>query len=139
MKFPVYVKIPVSWGDMDAFGHVNNTLYFKYFESARIRYLEQVGIMELMSTRQIGPILAATSCQFKIPITYPNTVRSYAGVDSIGRTSFVLKYKIELLDGELVAEGDSIIVMHNYATGENISVPVEVVAKIEALEEKKLK
>ncbi|MHA2239162.1 MAG: acyl-CoA thioesterase, partial [Candidatus Hodarchaeales archaeon] len=44
-EFPVTVQIPVAWGDMDSFGHVNNTKFFKYFETARIKYFEEIGLV----------------------------------------------------------------------------------------------
>src|SRR5687767_1167703 len=54
----VTVEIPVQWGDMDAFGHVNNTVYFRWFESARIAYFEKIGLNERMRRDRKGPILA---------------------------------------------------------------------------------
>jgi acyl-CoA thioester hydrolase len=49
-SFPVVVEIPVIWGDMDSFQHVNNVIYFRYFESARIQYFEAVGLMDIVET-----------------------------------------------------------------------------------------
>ena len=59
--FPVIVKIPVIWGDMDSFQHVNNVIYFRYFESARIQYFETLGWMDIIEKKAIGTILAYTS------------------------------------------------------------------------------
>jgi acyl-CoA thioester hydrolase len=59
-EFPVQVEIPVAWGDMDAFGHVNNVVYFRYFESARIACFEAVDYMASAAHSGLGPILAAT-------------------------------------------------------------------------------
>ncbi len=56
-EFPVVLAIPVAWGDMDAMGHVNNTVYLRYFESARIAYFERVGFLEEMASSGVGPIL----------------------------------------------------------------------------------
>ena len=58
--FPVIVEFPVAWGEMDALGHVNNIVYFRYFETARIAYFERVKLLELMEKTGIGPILAST-------------------------------------------------------------------------------
>jgi len=71
--FPVVVKIPVIWGDMDSFQHVNNVIYFRYFESARIHYFETLGWMDIMGKRGVGPILGSTSCSYRIPLSYPDT------------------------------------------------------------------
>ena len=66
-EFPVQVRIPVAWGDMDAFNHVNNVVYFKWFESARIAYFEHTESMGVMRAEGIGPILASTSCRYRAP------------------------------------------------------------------------
>ena len=61
-RYPVVITFPVHWGDMDAFRHVNNIHYLKYWESARIRYFERIGIFEELERSHVGPILASTSC-----------------------------------------------------------------------------
>jgi acyl-CoA thioester hydrolase len=53
--YPVIIEIPIAWGDMDAFQHVNNTVYFKHFESARIAYFEKINFLEVMNETDIGP------------------------------------------------------------------------------------
>ena len=70
-EFPVVIEIPVAWGDMDAFQHVNNTVYFRFFESARIAYFEELDLIGLMRETGIGPILAAADCRFKNPPNLP--------------------------------------------------------------------
>ena len=72
--FPVVTKIPVIWGDMDSFKHVNNVIYFRYFESARIQYFETLGWLKIIEKMGIGPILGSTSCRYRIPLTYPDSV-----------------------------------------------------------------
>jgi acyl-CoA thioester hydrolase len=67
-NYPVVIEIPIAWGDMDAFQHVNNIMYFKYFESARISYFEKLDFNEQMKKTGIGPILANTQRKFKIPL-----------------------------------------------------------------------
>src|SRR5512135_2035364 len=80
------MTMPVRWGDMDAMGHVNNTVYFRYMESARIAWFDQLRIRtDPVGT---GPILVAVSCSFRRPVVYPADVevRTYAGQP--GRSSF---------------------------------------------------
>ena len=72
--FPVVIEIPVAWGEMDAFQHVNNVVYFRYFETGRIAYFERTVMRSAMNTTGLGPILATASCKFKFPLTYPDTV-----------------------------------------------------------------
>ena len=58
--FPVEVELPITWGQMDAFKHVNNTEYFRFFETGRIAYFEKMNIEIIMQEQGIGPILATT-------------------------------------------------------------------------------
>ena len=81
--YPVVIEIPVRWGDMDAFNHVNNVMYFQYFESARIAYFDRIQVMGHFKDTGIGPILAATQCRFRFPVTYPDTLDVGARVAEI--------------------------------------------------------
>ena len=71
--WPSRVEIPVAWGDMDAFGHVNNVVYFRWFETGRIHFFGLVGILEAISSLGQGPILAEPQCRFRhqYPVTSP--------------------------------------------------------------------
>ena len=95
--------------------------------------------MKLMEEQNIGPILAATSCKFRAPLIYPCKIEVFAGVKSIGNTSMVMEYKIELEDSTVAAFGDSVIVIHDYNTRQNVPVPKELIKRIEELEERVLK
>lgn len=133
--FPIAIEFPVAWGDMDAFNHVNNTAYFKYFESARIAYFEALGLMETMAETQIGPILAATSCTFKIPLAYPDRVFAATRVPELGTDRFVMAYRvISQRHGKIAAEGEGTIVTLDYATGRKVPIPDALRSRIEALE-----
>ena len=98
-EFPVIIEIPVAWGEMDAFQHVNNIVYFRYFESGRIAYLERTGLMAAMTEHGVGPILASASCKFKFPLTYPDRVLVGVRVGDIGADRFAM------LERQAAAEG----------------------------------
>jgi len=93
-NYPVVIEIPIAWGDMDAFQHVNNIMYFRYFESARIAYFEKLNFIEQMKKTGIGPILANTQCKFKIPLSYTDQVSVGAKVDVIEKDRFLMKYLV---------------------------------------------
>jgi len=114
--FPVRVDIPVAWGEMDAFGHVNNVAYFRYFESARIAYFEAIGYLDLMHATGVGPILAATECRFRLPLEYPDTVTVGARVTEIHEDEFLMRYvAVSRTHGRVAAEGCGRIVSYDYA------------------------
>src|SRR5207249_9943055 len=82
--FPVVIELPVVWGEMDSYRHVNNVVYFRYFESARLEYFRQLGWLEYENETGIGPILAATQARFRKPLTYPDTVSVTARIADLG-------------------------------------------------------
>ena len=61
---PITLQQDLLWSDMDAYQHVNNAVYFRYFEDARMAYFEKIGVNTYMAEHQVGPILAATSADF---------------------------------------------------------------------------
>jgi acyl-CoA thioester hydrolase len=96
---------------MDAMSHVNNIVYFRFFESARIAYFEKMDLMGYMTKTGIGPILATTSCKFKIPLSYPDKVLIGAKVVSIEEDRFVMNYLvISTKHQQVAAKGDGVIV-----------------------------
>jgi acyl-CoA thioester hydrolase len=129
--YPVVIKFPVAWGEMDAMKHVNNIVYFRYFESARIAYFEKMNLIGYMKETGIGPILATTSCKFKIPLSYPDQVLIGAKVVSIEQDRFVMNYLVVSKKHQKVAaEGDGVIVTFNYREGKKTTIPEVVRQRI---------
>ena len=134
--WPVIITLPVAWGEMDAFGHVNNIVFFRYFESARIAYLDAIGFRGAAGTGGVGPILASTHCRFRRPLAYPDTVRVGARSTDVGADRFTMAYVIvsETL-GETAAEGGGVIVAYDYASGRKTMLPGDVRMRIADLEQ----
>lgn len=131
--FPVQLEIPVAWGEMDAFGHVNNTVYFRYFESARIEYFRRLGLKQ--SNDGTGPILASTRCDFLYPLTHPDTVVAETGITRVGRSSFIMAYRVRSLTLDRdVARGEGVIVYYHYGQGRSEPLPEDLRQAIAALE-----
>lgn len=133
--FPVTLKLPVQWGDMDAYGHVNNTIFFRFFESARMAYFERCGFIQSHIDDRIGAILHSTSCRFRKPLFYPDTVEIGARVTLFETDRFTMEYLIVSTgSNEVVAEGSGIIVSFDYKEGKKTAVPEIVRQKVEELE-----
>jgi acyl-CoA thioester hydrolase len=129
--FPVKVEIPVAWGDMDAMGHVNNTVYFRYFETARIRCFGKLGLRSIESSGGVGPILHSASCRFRIPLTHPDTVTVGARIGDISDDRFVMLYRAVSHDhGAVAADGESLIVTFSYSTATKEQVPDALRARL---------
>jgi len=119
--YPVTLDIRVRWGEMDAFQHLNNTVYIRYFEDIRIAYFERTGVI---STVPIGPILAATSCRFRAPVTFPDTCTVGARVNVVTDDGFGMEYAIYSHKLQtLAATGDARIVSFNYDTNKKAPLP----------------
>lgn len=136
--FPVVVERPLSWGQMDAFQHLNNVQYFRMFEDARIAYFETMGIYDAGDPEPmsgIGPILGETSCKFIAPVTYPDRLFIGARTANIAEDRFFQKYAIfsDQLQ-RIAAVGDSTVVTFDYDTGKKTDVPDSWRRAIEELE-----
>ena len=133
--YPVIVELPVEWGDMDAFGHVNNVTFYRYFENSRITYLEKIGLWEHMKMYSVGPILASSRCQYKAPLTYPDTVSVGSRVTVIEEDRFLMEHIIYSHKLErLSAEGDGTIVIFDYKKGKKAPIPEDIRKNIDQLE-----
>ena len=134
--FKVQVNLPVQWGDMDAFGHVNNTVYFKYFETARLAYFNAVGVMKDMQSKQIGPILAETSCQFKRALVFPDQIVVGANVIESHEYGFLMQYGVYSEQQQTVTSlGNGRIVMVDYQTGKKVKPSAELKQQIEQMKQ----
>jgi len=134
-RCPIVIETPVAWGQMDAFHHLNNTAYFRFFESARIAYFERLDLLTFMDATGVGPILASTNCRFKIPLTYPDTVSIGSRVSEMQNDRFTMEYYVVSHKHQRVAaEGTGLIVCFNYTENKKTPVPEEIKRRIEALE-----
>lgn len=135
--YPIVVELPVVWGDMDAFQHVNNVVYFRYFESARIAYSEKLGLHTYREQTGIGPILGSVNCKFRLPLTYPDTVSVGARVIDIAEDRFTMRHAVmSRRHGKIAAEGDGVIVIYDYRGGKKTAMPDEIKKRILAIEKR---
>lgn len=125
------IEIPVAWGDMDAFGHVNNVVYLRWFESGRIAFFEQVAIDHHDVTAGCAPILARTSCNFMRPLKYPDTVTVQTTIARVGGKSFTMAYRIHSQRlGAVAAEGDGVVVWYDYTAEASAPIPEPLRARL---------
>jgi len=134
--FPVVVDIPVQWGEMDAYGHVNNTVFFRYFETARIAYLERCGFLASYQADRVGAILRSTECRFRHALFYPDTVHIGARATAVGSDRFTLEYRVVSdAQGVVAADGMSVVVSFDYEQRTKTQLPEAVREGIAQLEQ----
>ena len=115
--------LPVRWGDMDALGHVNNTVYFRYAEQVRVDWLVSLDYALNVAANE-GVVIINASCTFFKPITFPATVEVRLLIGKPGRSSLPTFYEMRCLGDEtLYAEGASKLVWWNPHTGKSMPLP----------------
>ena len=136
-EHPVVIEIPVLWGELDAYGHVNNTVYFKYFESVRMAYLQECGVLESYDRDRTGIILYSTECRFRAALHHPDSVLVGARTEQIQADRFVMGYSVVSRAAERVAaEGRATLVWFDYNKRTKIPLPESVQNAIGQLEGK---
>ncbi len=131
----VTMNIPVAWGEMDAMGHVNNIIYFRYFESIRIEYFNRLGLTEYTKRTGIGIILASTECRFKMPLQYPDSVIVGSKILTLEDDRFIMGYEVFSIKAKrLAADGEGVVVTYDYRNNTKVSIPEELRMKIATLE-----
>ena len=121
-NWPIKTEIPVLWGDVDSFGHVNNIIYLKWCETSRVELFRKMYDVKTLDTENIqlgsgvGPILANFNCNYRIPIKYPDVIYTKTRISHIGNTSYGIEHKMysKNNDENIVFDGSSVIVMVNY-------------------------
>mgnify|MGYP000096551029 CR=1 FL=1 len=129
--FNTVKDITLLWGDMDAFQHINNIKHFRYFETARIHYMEEIGLFDLMAQTGVGPILAETSCKYITPLVYPDTISVGTRTTAIKDSEFHQEYLILSQKNEMnAAIGYAKIVAFDYQQQQRTQLPREIIDRI---------
>jgi acyl-CoA thioester hydrolase len=120
------MRIAIRWGDMDVMGHVNNTVYFRYIETARIAWFEQVRAAPDPAGE--GPVIVNAHCSFLKQLKYPGEIEVSTYVGPPGRSSFEMTHEIRLVGddgqpGAVHAEGGAKIVWVNLPAEKSVPLP----------------
>ena len=129
--FTVVEEMPIRWGDMDARGHVNNTIYYRFFESSRIALFRFLNIYEEPTKVRIGPILSYQSCYYKTPLIYPDTIYVGAKITKIEGSKIIIKHILisEKLN-RIAAEGEAHIIWYDYENKQKANISDDLMQKL---------
>ena len=118
------VELDVAWGEMDSYAHVNNVVYFRYFENARIAYLDRIGWTASKEADGLGPILHSTSARFRKPVSYPDHLFVGARATDVqpDRVAFEFRLVSEKFDA-VACEGQGVVVSYDYRAGAKCPIP----------------
>lgn len=132
------VELDVAWGDMDSYGHVNNVVYFRYFESARIAYLDRIGWMEAKPASGIGPIMASTEARYRKPLAFPDHIWIGARLRDQQEDRITIEHAIASEKWNSIATtGNVVVVSFDYQQGRKVPIPEAIGTAIAALEARK--
>ena len=117
------LEVPLRWGDMDAMAHLNNVMYFRLMEEARIQWFQHFGLPTLPTGEAC--ILAHASCDFVRAMTYPGVALVRQIVTRVGRSSVEMSLVIEKQDepGVVYATGRTVLVWYDYNAGKSLPWP----------------
>ena len=134
-EYACQVSIPVQWGDMDAFRHVNNVKYLGWVESARVKYFNEFLCKNDMNNSEIGPILAWQDCKYLFPVTYPDTVEVGFRVAEIKTDRILCEARIySKKHNRLVAIANNVIMPYSIKTQSKAEIPTEWIYAIEEVQ-----
>ena len=120
LDYPIIYQQQVAWGDMDAFGHVNNVIYYRYMESARIDYMNKLDILR----EDIYTVVVSNQCKYMRPVFYPDQLKIGVRVEEVRSSAFRMSYLLwSELQQQVVATGDAVIVCVDKVEMQKIKIP----------------
>lgn len=129
--YPVIHQQVVAWGDMDALGHVNNVMYYRYIESARIHYMDQIRMMQ----QSFSTVVASNQCKYMRPVFYPDTLKIGVRVEEIRNSAFRMHYLLWSEQQQaVVASAEAVMVCVNSESMQKMPLPESIRQRILALE-----
>lgn len=120
IRFPFPIRQHIYWGEMDAFNHVNNVTYFRYFETGRIQFFNKSGIWQLFEHEQIRIVVGKLECNFVRELVFPEEIEIAVGIKRVGNSSLVVHQKVSTDEKGIVAHGEGIIVATDPQTGRSM-------------------
>ena len=133
--FHCSTPVTIRFRDLDAFGHVNNAVYFTFMEMARVAYFAQLGLLKSGEFPSPFFIIAEATCQFKAPIDMETPLIVQVRVSRLGNSSFDMEYRfVDDVSGTVLASGRTVQVTFDYAANRSVPLPDEWRAAITQLE-----
>ena len=131
--FSKFVPVTTRWNDNDVYGHINNAVYFTYFDSAANQLLVDAGLLDPAGSATIG-VVAETSCTFFASLAYPQRLEVGVRADQIGRSSvrYALAVFAEHSDAA-AAQGGFTHVYVDRASQRPVAIPADIRAHLETL------
>jgi acyl-CoA thioester hydrolase len=118
IKFPFPIKQQVVWGEMDAWNHINNVIYFRYFETGRVEFFNKTNLWQTFIDENIRIVVGKLECNYIQQIVHPAEIEISVGIKKIGNASLTVHHLVTC-NGNISAHGEGIIVATDPATGKS--------------------
>ena len=129
--YPIVHEQNVAWGDMDAFGHVNNVMYYRYIESARIDYFDALNIFE----QKVLTVVASNQCKYLRPVFYPDQLKIAVRVEELRNSAMRMSYQLfSSAQNAIVATAEAVIVCVDQQNMQKAAIPDDIREKILKIE-----
>jgi len=132
-QHPIHTDITVAWGDMDALQHVNNCVYLRYFEIARIDFLNKLNLFDTINAKATGPVISENNIRYKRPVTFPDTLSVGITIGDIKSDRFVMNYSVfSHAQNAITTTGMSKVVMFDFKTGQKATITEPLLSALKA-------
>jgi acyl-CoA thioester hydrolase len=134
--YPLTIEQVVTWGDMDAHGHVNNVVYFRYMENARVEFYRRIGKYDFEERTGITLVVKSTGCRYIASLSCPDRISIGARVTDINDEQILMQYIIvNAGTNQVAALGEAAIVALQAGDGSKVPFPDELKARILELQQ----
>jgi len=130
MSLETKITLRIDWSEIDSFGHVNNVMFMKYVQAARLNFVAEIGLMNLHRTENIGFMVAETNCQFKKELHFPGYVTIKTKVLYAKNTSFSLEHKLLNSESDIAAIAKDVLVVYDFNKNEKCLIPEVIKNKL---------
>jgi acyl-CoA thioester hydrolase len=131
--YPHFLRISTRWSDNDVYGHINNVVYYSYFDTVVNEYLLRAGVLDFSEGETIG-LVVETRCNFFAPVVFPEPIAAGLRVEKLGNTS--VRYEVAIFadgDDEAAAQGHFVHVYVDRATRRPVPLPAPLLAALKPL------
>jgi acyl-CoA thioester hydrolase len=132
-SYRYFTDITTRWMDNDIYGHVNNVVYYSYFDSVANKYLIEEGGLDIKNSQVVG-FVVASNCQYKSPIAYPQVIEAGLRVNRLGNSSVEYGFGIFQQDSSVAsAMGTFTHVFVDRSTDKPVAIPASIRSALEAV------
>jgi acyl-CoA thioester hydrolase len=132
-RYPYFLAIATRWTDNDVYGHVNNAVYYSYFDTVVNHYLVERGALDIATSTVVG-LVVDSACQYFSPVAFPDTVYAGLRVGKLGRSS--VRYEVGVFrrdEPQASAQGHFVHVHVDRASGRPVPISLTLRAALEPL------